>query len=349
MMLMGRGTASGFSGVLACARSADRHCCWSWQHGLRSDHRHDHQRLRVRYGRRWFVGESAPSVVSAAIAVSAGQYVPVATPAVAGAIGYKIYVGTGAAAPATSAASTPVALQPTPPLLQGALPTTTTTVATLATNQGAGSSLSAYATGYDGILPTVLGSSSGYINKINAAFSTANPGSEFQTVFGHLGVSFDPATGFIDFPGGAKKFTIRYDAQTDLYWSIVTPVIERHQKNGKPGGIRNTLALVNSRDLRHWKIRCILLYHPDRHKHGFQYVDWQLKVDAPRATASRSTGPTTTSTARSIAKSTNDSSTPCWKRRATRRTYRMTCRTSRRVCRWKNWRAGAAIRCASGR
>jgi hypothetical protein len=28
---------------------------------------------------------------------------------------------------------------------------------------------------------------------------------------------FDPATGFIDFPGSAKKFTIRYDPQSGCY------------------------------------------------------------------------------------------------------------------------------------
>jgi hypothetical protein len=31
---------------------------------------------------------------------------------------------------------------------------------------------------------------------------------------------------------------------------------------------------MNSHDLRQWEIRCVLLYHPDVDKHGFQYVDW---------------------------------------------------------------------------
>ena len=51
--------------------------------------------------------------------------------------------------------------------------------------------------------------------------------------------SFDPATGFIDFPGGAKKFSIRFDAVSDRYWSLATIVPERHEKAGRPGGIRN--------------------------------------------------------------------------------------------------------------
>jgi len=38
--------------------------------------------------------------------------------------------------------------------------------------------------------------------------------------------------------------------------------------------VRNALALMRSADLRHWTIRGIVLCHPDKDKHGFQYVDW---------------------------------------------------------------------------
>jgi len=85
--------------------------------------------------------------------------------------------------------------------------------------------------------------------------------------------SFDPATGFIKFPGGAKKFTIRCDPQTNRYWSLATVVLDRHRADN-PGGIRNTLALTSSPDLANWTVQCILLYHPDVPRHGFQYVDW---------------------------------------------------------------------------
>ncbi len=36
--------------------------------------------------------------------------------------------------------------------------------------------------------------------------------------------SFDPASGFVHFPGGATKFTIRFDPQTKLYWSLANYV-----------------------------------------------------------------------------------------------------------------------------
>ena len=91
--------------------------------------------------------------------------------------------------------------------------------------------------------------------------------------------SFHPDTGFVTFPGGAKKFTIRYDSRTGLYWSIVSIVPKKHRAEN-PGGIRNTLALVCSFDLRAWTVRSVLLYHPDTKRHGFQYVDWHFEGHA---------------------------------------------------------------------
>lgn len=86
--------------------------------------------------------------------------------------------------------------------------------------------------------------------------------------------TFDPARDFIDFPGGAKKFTIRKDPEGCGYWSLANIIPEESGKAGRPGGIRNTLALVHSDNLRVWETRCILLRHPDPLKHGFQYADW---------------------------------------------------------------------------
>jgi len=91
--------------------------------------------------------------------------------------------------------------------------------------------------------------------------------------------SFDSANGFINFPGGAKKFTIRYDPKSDLYWSLATVIPERQQQAGHPASIRNPLALTCAKDLTNWTVRCILLYHPDTAKHGFQYADWQFDRD----------------------------------------------------------------------
>jgi hypothetical protein len=85
--------------------------------------------------------------------------------------------------------------------------------------------------------------------------------------------SFDPASGFVDLPGGAKKFTIRFDPKSKRYWSLSNYVPPQHV-GPHAAGTRNTLALIRSADLKKWEVRAILLYHPDREKHGFQYVDW---------------------------------------------------------------------------
>ncbi|MBI2924732.1 MAG: exo-alpha-sialidase [Verrucomicrobia bacterium] len=90
--------------------------------------------------------------------------------------------------------------------------------------------------------------------------------------------TFDPQRGFIDFPGGCKKFTIRRDLREGGYWSLSNFVPES-QRGANPERTRNTLALVHSSDLRRWEVRCLLLHHPDRERHGFQYVDWQFDGD----------------------------------------------------------------------
>jgi len=84
---------------------------------------------------------------------------------------------------------------------------------------------------------------------------------------------FNPETGFIDFPGGCKKFTIRFDSTSQRYWSLTNYIPEKHE-GGNPERTRNTLALVASSDLINWTVRSVVLYHPDVEKTGFQYADW---------------------------------------------------------------------------
>jgi hypothetical protein len=90
--------------------------------------------------------------------------------------------------------------------------------------------------------------------------------------------TFDPRTGFLRFPGGATKFTIRRDPRTGAYWSLSNYVPPRHA-GARAAATRNTLALIRSADLKEWTVQCILLYHPDPKRHGFQYVDWLFDGD----------------------------------------------------------------------
>jgi hypothetical protein len=91
--------------------------------------------------------------------------------------------------------------------------------------------------------------------------------------------TFDPAADFVKFPGGATKFTIRHDAKSGLYWTLSNDVPPHLAGTTNAAGIRNMLVLANSPDLRNWTVRCVLVYHPDRTKHGFQYPDWQFDGD----------------------------------------------------------------------
>ncbi|MBR0339995.1 MAG: exo-alpha-sialidase, partial [Alistipes sp.] len=89
-------------------------------------------------------------------------------------------------------------------------------------------------------------------------------------------ISFDTERGFQPFPGGAKKFTIRYDERTGKYWTLVnnTDPEKLVIKNDKT---RNTLSLYSSTDLLEWRRERTLIDHPDIYHHGVQYVDWQFE------------------------------------------------------------------------
>jgi hypothetical protein len=189
MMLMARGTASGYSGALASPVITTT---------VRDKTSTEANITGISGGKIYVYvtadagafGESVSLAgVSTTVADNA-KVVDVNITGVSGAIGYKVYVSTGTTDPGrvaaffdgrTAAAGTAVFT------VQAALPTT-----------GAvppASDTSAYATGYDGILPTVLNPAiSGSINAINTTFSTSNPGNEFQVVFGQLyeAVKADP-------------------------------------------------------------------------------------------------------------------------------------------------------------
>lgn len=85
--------------------------------------------------------------------------------------------------------------------------------------------------------------------------------------------AFDPAKDFVSFPGGAKKFTIRWDEKSGRYWSLVNPALPRHAGVDNARA-RNVLAITSSPDLRAWSIHKLLLEHPDVKNHGFQYPEW---------------------------------------------------------------------------
>ena len=141
-------------------------------------------------------GESIVSAV-ASETVASGDVLSLTWTAVSGAIGYNIYVGT---ATGTANCNYVGTAQGNSVVVQGAAAINLTGDNFAFSTTGAAASradtnTSAYATGYDGILPTVLGANSGFNNNINGAlFSTSNPGVEYQKVFYELynNVKADP-------------------------------------------------------------------------------------------------------------------------------------------------------------
>jgi len=190
MMLMARGTASGYSGALAAptftltAQSATGSQVAltnaTYYVYLTSD-----------------AGAFGQSVLSSVVSqATTSQVIKITVTGVTGALGYRVYVGTTTGAANAYYCGT---ITGTTGYINAATGATLGNNVALATTGTLASSVSgdtsAYATGYDGILPTVLNPSiSGAINNINSTFSTSNPGAEFQQVFGQLynAVKADP-------------------------------------------------------------------------------------------------------------------------------------------------------------
>ena len=198
MMLFARGTASGYSGAISAPTFT-----------LASPVASGSQTALA--AATYYVNVTADAGISgngfgesilgteANTAVASGDVLTITvSTAVAGALGYNIYVGTATGAANLKYQGT---LKGTGTFtIQGAGAAGLTGNNAAFTTTGAAATrasadTSAYATGYDGILTTVLNPSiSGAINSINSTFSTANPGVEFQNVFATMyqNVKADP-------------------------------------------------------------------------------------------------------------------------------------------------------------
>ena len=80
---------------------------------------------------------------------------------------------------------------------------------------------------------------------------------------------------FIKLPGATKKFNIRFDPKTKLYFTFTNYTLPKHRAYNRERA-RNAQVMLSSPDLENWTIRGIILYHPDVELHGFQYLDWQF-------------------------------------------------------------------------
>lgn len=196
MMLMARGTASGLSGALAAPTfTLTAASAGAGQVALANATYYVYMTADA-----GAFGESVLSSVVSQATTSQLLNITVTVPST-GALGYKVYVGTS-----TGAANAHYVgrISGTTGTLQGPTSTVTTgdnlvfnTTGTLASTITGDTS--AYATGYDGIIPQII-AGGGSVNAVNSTFSTSNPGAEFQTVFGNLynSVKADPDEIFLN-------------------------------------------------------------------------------------------------------------------------------------------------------
>ena len=130
------------------------------------------------------------NTTAASVAATNGQVVTVTAPTTipGGALGMRVYVSTGASDPGDASRWYAGRTGSNTFVIQGALPTSGVAASTIVADT------SADGNSYDGILPIVTGANTGYTQRLNAAFSTSNPGSEFQTLFQSLynSVKADP-------------------------------------------------------------------------------------------------------------------------------------------------------------
>jgi hypothetical protein len=194
MMLMARGTASGYAGALS-APSTPTVAAVSPTGSVTALPNNTYYVYVTADAGISSTGFGESVITTVVSQATTAQALTVTIAPVVGAIAYNVYVGTttGAANAYYQGRTTGTVFT-----LGGAGTSSTGNQGSLKTAgpvaSRAASDTSAYATGYDGILPTVLGPNSGYNNNINSVFSNANPGTEFQTVFANLynSVKADP-------------------------------------------------------------------------------------------------------------------------------------------------------------
>lgn len=186
MLLMGRGTASGFQGALTAPTSVTltARSAAAGETGISGITTNVYAKVTSD------AGDFGQSVLSSAgnVAASNGQVIDVTFTLPAGATGARVYVSTGASDPGDASRWYIGRTGYNTYTIQGALPTSGTAASTVTADT------TAYANGYDGILAVCTGTESGYVNRLNAALSTSNPGAEFQTAFAALydAVKADP-------------------------------------------------------------------------------------------------------------------------------------------------------------
>jgi hypothetical protein len=82
-------------------------------------------------------------------------------------------------------------------------------------------------------------------------------------------------------PGAEKKFAASYDPVSGKFYVLSNPVLAAHESGSGWAWelIRNTAAMISSKDLKHWDVEQIFLYSTDIDHEGFQYLNFDFDGD----------------------------------------------------------------------
>jgi len=93
-------------------------------------------------------------------------------------------------------------------------------------------------------------------------------------------VAFDPERNFIALPGGEKKIGAGYDPVSGRFYALTQPILPAHSGSSiATDMIRNSAAILSSKDLRNWKIESFFLYSTRIDTDGFCYMNFDIDGD----------------------------------------------------------------------
>lgn len=86
---------------------------------------------------------------------------------------------------------------------------------------------------------------------------------------------------WVALPGAEKKFAASYDPVSQKFYVLSNPVLPAHESGSGFTWqlIRNTGALISSRDLYHWDVEQLFLYSGNINYEGFQYFNFDYDGD----------------------------------------------------------------------
>ncbi len=89
-------------------------------------------------------------------------------------------------------------------------------------------------------------------------------------------LTFNDQTDFVDVPGVEKKFGATYDPVSQKFYILSNPVLPADAGANQPTLIRNTAAVISSKDLYHWDVEQLFLYTPNVNGEAFQYLNFAI-------------------------------------------------------------------------